>query len=133
MHWPFTDQNTAELSPPYQKTWEGMEEVQREVRHLLLASRIRCARRRLSVPAGLARDRQHRCGHKEVEEFCLGRAPTPQLGCRCKPERNWQLATAYEMGLPGVQEPDHVVPQVQCLMNSCSGKNKGELASGGSF
>eukprot|EP00891_Asterochloris_glomerata_P002047 jgi/Astpho2/2047/Aster-00543 len=30
VHWPFTDQNTEELTPPYQKTWEGMEEVQRE-------------------------------------------------------------------------------------------------------
>ena len=43
VHWPFTDQNTAELTPPYQATWEGMEEVQREVRHLLLGSSVRCA------------------------------------------------------------------------------------------
>ena len=33
---------------------------------------------------------------KEVEESCSGRAPAPQLGCGCKPERMWQLATASE-------------------------------------
>lgn len=78
VHWPFTDQNTEELTPPYQKTWEGMEEVQREVRHLLLVS-VGCAYQRLSVPVSaslcpvaFANDRQDQWCPKEVEELCSG-------------------------------------------------------------
>ena len=27
VHWPFTDQNTKELTPPYRDTWEEMEKL----------------------------------------------------------------------------------------------------------
>lgn len=27
VHWPFTDQNTKELTPPYKETWQAMEEL----------------------------------------------------------------------------------------------------------
>ena len=76
VHWPFTDQNTAELTPSYQATWEGMEEVQREVRHLLLFEYQVCLSA-LSINLKMGRDRQNHWGPKEAEELCLGRAPAP--------------------------------------------------------
>ena len=33
VHWPFTDQNTKELTPPYKETWQAMEKLVEEVCH----------------------------------------------------------------------------------------------------
>ena len=33
VHWPFTDQNTKELTPPYKETWQAMEKLVDEVCH----------------------------------------------------------------------------------------------------
>ena len=88
-----------------------MEEVQKEVRQLLLGFGIRCACQRLCGPCGLARDRQHYWGPKEVEWLFAGRARALKLYRSRSLRGVSQLATAFEMGLPGVQEPDHVVPK----------------------
>ena len=132
VHWPFTDQNTAELTPPYQKTWEAMEEVQKEVRHLL-GLRIRCAWQRLSVPCGLARGGQHRWGAKDVEESCSGRAPAPQLVCRWMPARILAAGHSLYDGSARGAGTRPCCARVQCLLNGCRGKTRGNWQVGAAF